>query len=51
MVSNCLKECLLNLGVVDPTEVRQRHHGDIYVLLSRPNSTTYFLHKFGQPSV
>ena len=23
MVSNCLKECLLNLGVVSPTEVGQ----------------------------
>ena len=51
MVSNCLKECLLNLGVVDPTEVRQRHHGDIYVLLSRLDSTTHSLRKSGQPSV
>ena len=29
MVSNCLKECLLNLWVVSPTEVEQRHQGDI----------------------
>ena len=40
MVSTCLKECLLNLGVMSPTEVGQRHQGDIYVFLSRINSTS-----------
>ena len=32
MVSNCLKECLLNYAVVSPTEVGQWHQGDIYIL-------------------
>ena len=33
MVSNCLKECLLNLGVVCPTEFGQRRQVDIYDFL------------------
>ena len=49
MVSNCLKECLLNLGVVSPTEVGQWHKGDKCDFLSRIDSTTDFFHNSGQP--
>ena len=49
MVSNCLKECLLNLRVVCPIAVRHRHQGDIYVFLTRINSSTDSFHECGQP--
>ena len=49
MVSNCLKECLLNLGVVSPTEVGQWHKGDKGDFLSRIDSTPDFFHDSGQP--